>query len=67
MNTYKHLTLYECEKIMVFHALGKTITQIAQQLYRHKSTISRELRHCYRKLGGICCIISTTTLLPHQP
>ncbi|WP_442780621.1 helix-turn-helix domain-containing protein [Avibacterium sp. 21-599] len=53
MNTYKPLTLCECEKIMVFHALGKTITQIAQRLQRHKSTISRELKRCQGEYAAL--------------
>ncbi|MFU2090392.1 helix-turn-helix domain-containing protein [Avibacterium avium] len=53
MNTYKHLTLYEREKIMAFHVLGKTIIQIAHQLQRHKSTISLELRRYQSELLSI--------------
>ncbi|WKT00445.1 IS30 family transposase [Gallibacterium salpingitidis] len=48
MNTYRHLTIDEREKIMIFHALGHTIGAIAVALKRHKSTISRELKRCSR-------------------
>ncbi|ERF77789.1 helix-turn-helix domain-containing protein [Gallibacterium anatis] len=40
MNTYRYLTIDEREKIMIFHALGHTITTTAVALKRHKSTIS---------------------------
>jgi len=41
---YKHLTLIEREKILLFYAEGKSVTAIAELLGRSKSTISRELR-----------------------
>lgn len=41
---YKHLTLIECEKILLFYDEGKSVTAIADLLGRSKSTISRELR-----------------------
>lgn len=44
MSHYNHLTIKEREKLMSFRAKGFSITQIAQELGRHKSTISRELR-----------------------
>ena len=45
MNTqYTQLTLQEREKIFVLRARGKTATEIADVLGRHKATISRELR-----------------------
>jgi IS30 family transposase len=45
MNTqYTQLTLQEREKIFVLRARGKTATEIANVLRRHKATISRELR-----------------------
>lgn len=45
MNTqYTQLTLQEREKIFVLRARGKTATEIAGVLGRHKATISRELR-----------------------
>lgn len=45
MNTqYTQLTLQEREKIFVLRARGKTATDIANVLGRHKATISRELR-----------------------
>lgn len=45
MNTqYTQLTLQEREKIFVLRARGKTVTEIAGVLGRHKATISRELR-----------------------
>jgi IS30 family transposase len=39
-----HLTLEEREVIAHMHRAGKTQTQIADRLGRHKSTVSRELR-----------------------
>ncbi len=44
MSHYKHLTLIEREKIMFFSAKGYSITSIAKELNRNKSTISRELK-----------------------
>ncbi|WP_261867967.1 IS30 family transposase [Budvicia aquatica] len=44
MNTYRHLTIFEREKIMLWHEQGKSINYIAFQLNRHKSTVSRELK-----------------------
>ena len=41
---YKHLTLEEREKLLYFSAKGYSITEIAKELGRDKSTISRELR-----------------------
>lgn len=41
---YRQLTLQEREKIFVLRARGKTATEIATVLGRHKATISRELR-----------------------
>ena len=41
---YIQLTLQEREKIFALRARGKTATDIAEILGRHKSTISRELR-----------------------
>lgn len=41
---YKHFTLIEREKILLFYAEGKSVTAIAELLGRSKSTISRELR-----------------------
>lgn len=43
MSHHKHLTLREREDIMVMHREGKSITQIAEAIGRHKSTVSREL------------------------
>lgn len=41
---YNHLTLIEREKIMYFHAQKYSVSAIARELHRSKSTISRELR-----------------------
>ena len=41
---YKHLTLEEREKLLYFSAQGYSVTEIAEELKRNKSTISRELR-----------------------
>ena len=41
---YKHLTLEEREKLLYFSAKGYSVTEIAKELGRDKSTISRELR-----------------------
>ena len=41
---YKHLTLEEREKILYFSAKEYSITDIAKELGRNKSTISRELK-----------------------
>lgn len=44
MSQYKHLTLYEREKIHFFCAKGYSQAKIAAELGRSKSTVSRELR-----------------------
>lgn len=41
---YNHLTLIEREKIMYFRAQNYSVTAIARELHRSKSTISRELK-----------------------
>lgn len=42
--TFKHLTAYNCGKIAVLHAEGKSMQAIANAVGCHKSTISRELK-----------------------
>ena len=44
MRHYKHLTLYEREKLLFLRAEGYSITAIAESMGRNKGTISRELR-----------------------
>ena len=44
MYHHKHLTIKERELILMFSAKGATITELAKQLCRNKSTISRELK-----------------------
>ena len=41
---YKHLTLEEREKLLKYQAKGYSVTAIAKELGRDKSTISRELK-----------------------
>ena len=41
---YKHLSTKERESLLVLRKIGKTITEIAKELNRSKSTISRELK-----------------------
>lgn len=43
MGPSKHLISFEREKIYLFYAQNKTITFIAREIGRHKSTGSREL------------------------
>jgi IS30 family transposase len=46
MKTYKHLALYEREKLYGWKMAGVSISQIAKRLGRNKGTVSRELdRH----------------------
>lgn len=44
MSHYKHLTPSEREKIFLLHSQKKSISFIATEIHRNKSTISRELR-----------------------
>ncbi len=44
MSLYNHLTINEREKILFFYAKGYSISKIAKEINRNKSTISRELR-----------------------
>ena len=44
MSCYKHLTIEERESLMLFYEQGQSIRQIAKNLGRAPSTISRELR-----------------------
>ena len=44
MGHHRHLTLEQREMVKAFHAQGKTITEIAEEIGKDKSTISRELR-----------------------
>ena len=41
MGHHRHLTLEQREMVMAFHAQGKTITEIAEEIGKDKSTISR--------------------------
>ncbi len=43
MSRYKHLTLFEREKIFLLSAQNKSLSVIAKEIGRNKSTISREL------------------------
>lgn len=42
--SYKHLNITEREKILFFSAMGLTLSQIATEIGRDKSTVSRELK-----------------------
>jgi transposase, IS30 family len=42
--TFKHLTAYDCGKIAILHAKGKSVQAIANAVGYHKNTISRELK-----------------------
>ena len=42
--SYKHLSITESEKILFFSAMGLTLSQIATEIGRDKSTVSRELK-----------------------
>ena len=44
MSQYKHLTLFEREKILFFMAQGYSVCAIAKELGRSKATISREIK-----------------------
>ena len=44
MGHHRHLTLEQREMIMAFHVQGKTITEIAKEIGKDKSTVSRELK-----------------------
>ena len=44
MSLYNHLTINDREKILFFYAKGYSISKIAKEINRNKSTISRELR-----------------------
>ena len=44
MHSYSHLSLQEREQIMIGKSQKKSISDIANDLGRNKSTISRELR-----------------------
>ncbi|MBQ0071197.1 MAG: IS30 family transposase [Spirochaetales bacterium] len=44
MGHHRHLTLEQREMIMAFHAQGKTVTEIAKEIGKDKSTVSRELK-----------------------
>ena len=44
MSHYKHISIKEREKILVYRERGYSISKIAQELNRNKSTISRELK-----------------------
>ena len=43
-NNYKHLTVYEWDRVAVWRAEGKSLDEIAVTLGRCASTISRKLR-----------------------
>lgn len=47
--SYTHFTLEERESLALFLAEGKTQSQIARELGRHRSTIKREIERNYSK------------------
>lgn len=55
MSHYKHLTINERESLLLLYAQGKTKSEIAQQLHRSVSTISRELKRNSEKSGYSAC------------
>lgn len=56
MGHHRHLTLEERERIMLFLSEGRSITSIAEETGRSKSTISREIRrNSMKRLGYIAC------------
>ena len=55
MSHYHHLTILEREKLAIYHAQGLSITKIAAQLKRNKSTISRELTRNASKADYLPC------------
>ena len=64
---YKHLSIKEREKIAICQAMGLSLCQIAKEIGRNKSTVSRELNRnsgeyfpskaqaCYHKRRKKCC------------
>ncbi len=48
---YKHISINEREKIALLLAVGKKQIEIAQELGRHKSTISHEIKRNSGKTG----------------
>ena len=48
---YKHISINEREKIALLLAVGKNQIEIAQELRRHKSTISHEIKRNSEKMG----------------
>lgn len=42
--TYKHISIEERDRIPEMKSLGRSVTEIAMELERSKSTLSRELR-----------------------
>lgn len=49
--SYTQLTIDEREVIMIEYRIGHKVTEIAEQLGRHKSTISRQIRRNNFKRG----------------
>lgn len=43
MSHYNHITIEEREKILILRSLNRSITDIAEQIGRNKSSVSREL------------------------
>ncbi len=48
---YSQLSSEERVKIEIFYSLGYSISRIAQELSRNKSTISREIKRCKHVSG----------------
>ena len=59
MSHYKHFTTKEREKILFFLAQEKTISFIAKELQRDKSSVSREIKR-NTNTEGICTTIIRT-------
>lgn len=44
MRHYQHFSTEERENLLILKKIGKNITEIAKELKRNKSSVSRELR-----------------------
>ena len=62
MSHYKHFTTKEREKILFFSCTRKTISFIAKELQRDKSSVSREIKRITNTGRHLLAIIRTKAI-----
>lgn len=67
MGHYSHLSIEECEDIMVCWKNHESISQIARKLGRNKSSVSREIKRNGWTIIGVSRLCYRASLLREKP